>query len=151
MSPNKGKKLRLHKDCIFVQLEKPGDTEPRAVVLRHKPKNQQFNHYTPLNQSACLVLDLLTKHAHKAGKGTDYDEIVDQLVLTFSVTRPVAQVALDEFLADLKTFDLLEEQHGSDNVYPDPIYTPRPGEPRGRIQEGGTLICCGNVINWWRP
>jgi len=140
--PHQGQKLRIHKDCIFVRLD------DKAVVLDHRRRT----HFTPQNDSACIVLDLLSRNAGK-DKGASFEDLRDQLVQTFQVTVPQAETDLNAFLDDLEGFGLIEDRPGSDHIPPDPYYPPRPPAPgasRGRIVAGGTVITLGYVITWYR-
>jgi hypothetical protein len=141
--PYQGRKLRLNKNCIFVRLE------TQSVVFDHKRRT----HYTPQNDSACIVLDLLSKNAGE-NKGTSFDDIRNQLVTTFQGTTPVqAEADLNAFLNELAGFGLLEDMSYSNPRPPDPFYPPHPsspGEARGRITAGGTVITCGYLVNWYR-
>lgn len=143
-----GKKLSLHRDCIFVQLRKDANDEPRSVVLNHKTGQ----HFTPQNDSARMVLDLLThnKKKHKE-KGTTFDDLKLHLIRRFQVTAQEAADALNGFLADLAGFGLLNDQTTDSDPVDDGFYQPKPGNARGHIVAGGTLICVGYTINWWRP
>ena len=143
--PYQGKKLRLNIDCIFVRLD------GKSVVFDHKKRM----HFTPQNDSARIVLDLLSKNAGK-GKGTSFDDLRNQLVTTFQGTTPVqAEADLNAFLNELAGLSLLEEMASSEPVPPDHrFYPPRPsspGEARGHITAGGTVITCGYVVSWYRP
>jgi hypothetical protein len=143
-----GKKLRLQKDCIYVQLD------DKSVVFNHK----QRSHFTPQNEAAFMMLDLLSKNAGKdehgndKHKGTNFDDLINQLLQTYQIQRPDAEVALNAFLDEMDGFGLLEETPGADPVPPDlHHYPPHAGNPRGHIVEGGTVITVGYVINWYRP
>jgi hypothetical protein len=142
--PYQGKKLRLKKDCIYVQLDE------KSVVFNH----QKRVHFTPQNESARMVLDLLSKNAgkDKNNKGTSFDDVINQLLQTYQITRPDAEVALNAFLSEMDGFGLLEETPDADPVPPDPQhYPPHAGDPRGHITAGGTVVTVGYVINWYRP
>jgi|GEM_PF-1921797 len=150
--PYQGRKLRLDKNCIFVQLDKEGDPEPRSVVYRHTQKPpHQITHYTPLNDSARLVLDLLARNAGKGtkNKGTLFEDIRDQLIQSFAVTLPVAEEALNAFLNELEGNGLLEEPPDYDHIPLGPYR--HQGDVHGQIIEGGTSITVGYQINWYRP
>ena len=143
-----GTNYRLHQDCVFVQLdnhENPSDV--RSVVFRHR---NGITHYTPENEAARIVLEMLARNAGQPGndKGTSYEDIVAQLVQTFRVTTDQAGAALEAFLQDLRNFDLLEER-------PHPIHVPIGNyplgtDPKGVIVQGGSVITCGYVITWYR-
>ena len=139
-----GKKLRLNKDCIFVRLDN------RSVVFDHKRRT----HFTPQNDSARIILDLLSRNAHQ-NEGTSFDDLRNQLTTTFQGTTPSqAEADLNAFLDELAGFGLIQEMGSSIHRPPDPFYPPHasvPGEARGHITAGGTVICCGYVINWYRP
>jgi hypothetical protein len=147
--PYHGKKLRLHKDCIFVQLDE------KSVVFNHKNRA----HFSPKNEAARMMIDLLSKNAGKdkngdqdKHKGTSFDDLVTQLLQTYQIERPQAEAALNEFLGEMDGFGLLEETSNSDPVPPDlHHYPPHAGDPRGHITAGGTVITTGYVITWYRP
>ena len=152
-SPYQGMKLKLHSGWIFVQLDNPGDpaANVRSVVVNINPP---FDRYTPQNESARMVLDLLTLNAHK-NKGTTFEDIKGQLVLTFQVTVDQADADLTAFLNDLQSFNLLDKPEGSDKVDPIP-YPLHQGdnETRGHIQHGGTLVSTsygGYAVVPYRP
>jgi hypothetical protein len=140
--PYQGKKLRLNKDCTFVRLDE------KSVVFDHKKRA----HFTPQNESARIVLDLLSKNAGK-GKGTSFDDLRNQLTTTFQTSPAQAEADLNAFLNELAGFGLLEHMASSDPVPPDPNYPARPsvpGEARGHITAGGTVVTCGYLLTWYR-
>ena len=152
-SPYQGMKLKLHPDWIFVQLDKPGDNskDVRSVVVNINPP---FDRYTPQNESARMVLDLLTLNAHK-NKGTTFEDIKSQLVKTFKVTVDQVDADLTAFLNDLQSFNLLDKPHDSVVVNPGPYpFHPDDHETRGHIQHGGTLVSTsygGYAVVPYRP
>ena len=149
-----GNRLWLGGDCIYIQL---GDVdagtkelkgEQKAVVFDHKRKT----HYTPENDAAKLVLDVLTQ---EQGKGVKFDDIVDNLVEKFQLTKDEAKGHLNDFLNDLKKEGLLghDEQAGVSvgvlKAYKGPKKPKH--EAKGKIKHGGTIICCGYVVSRYRP
>jgi hypothetical protein len=132
---NQGKKFKLHKDCIFIRLDE------KSVIYNHSKKA----HYTPQNESARMVLGLLTKNA--GSTGTVYGDIVQNLLVTFKIKQEVAEDALDEFLNDLRGHDLLEEDPPGPPF--DPDYPYHPGKARGEIITGGTFVTIGYQVSWY--
>jgi hypothetical protein len=139
-----GKKLRLHKDCIFVRLD------GKSVVFDHKRRK----HFTPQNESASMVLDFLSRKAEKdKDKGTSFEDITNQLIGTFQINKTDAEAALNAFLTKLNNFELLETPGNSEPEPPDPNHYPphhgTPAEAQGDIVEGGTVVMVGYLITWY--
>jgi hypothetical protein len=151
-----GKILRLHQNCIFVQLDGEsgggsGQSEFKSVVFRHKPQPGQVCHYTPQNESARIVLDFLTRNTdkEKGEKGTTFEDIRDQLVFTFQVTIKQAEADLTAFLDELAGYDLLEAKHSSDHIPTDNRYSTPHGTARGQIEPGHSVVTVGYQVSWY--
>ena len=132
--------MKLHKDCIFVKLD------DKTVVFRHTPSDKRA-HFTPQNESARILLELLTQNA-TGQANLSSDDIVSKLVQTFQVTQPDAKAALDDFLNDLRGLGLLEDAQPKPYNPSHPAHT---GKAQAHIIAGGTVIACGYIINWYRP
>jgi hypothetical protein len=141
-----GKNLSLHDDCIFIQLDE------KSVVFRHKPHNKR-SHYTPQNESARMLLDLLTQNAPD---GISFDDLKVHLLRQYQLDDKQAETVLNEFLTDLDNFGLLGKPGGAKKVddhkhYGAPAAKKHQAEARGHITAGGTVVTCGYVIVWYRP
>jgi hypothetical protein len=128
--------MKLHEDCIFVQLDN------ETVVFDHKRRK----HFTPVNDSARIILTMLTANA--AGEASySYDDMVNNLIQTFGITNPDdAKAALDDFLNDLRGFGLLKEDPPKDH---DKTKTPYYGKGHAQVIAGGTFITVGAFISWY--
>jgi hypothetical protein len=134
--------LRLHKNCIFVQVDE------KAVVFRHTPHDgHNIYHYTPEDEPARVMLNLLAKGAASAQK-IEKSDLVTELKRVFQVTDQQAQEAVEEFLNDLRGLVLLEEP---EHVAHNPSFQRHTGKHVGHIRAGGTMISVGYTINWYRP
>jgi hypothetical protein len=134
--------LKLHQNCIFVQVDE------KAVVFRHTPHDgHNIYHYTPDDEPARVMLNLLAKGATPAQK-IDKSDLVTELKRVFQVTDEEAGKAVDEFLNDLRGLALLEEAHPAPH---DPHFRRHAGHAVGHIRPGGTVITVGYTINWYRP
>jgi hypothetical protein len=150
-----GNRLWLHEDCIYIQLgEKDSKDdlipEQKAVVFKH---THPQTHFTPENDSARLILDLLTQDQHQ---GVSFKDITDNLLENFQLGSPDdAKDYLNEFLNELNSAKLL----GYDNNPPVHVgilkeYKGRKKPeraPKGKIKHGGTIICCGYTVTRYRP
>jgi hypothetical protein len=134
--------LKLHKNCIFVQVDE------KAVVFRHTPNGQHpIYHYTPENDPARQMLNLLAKGATES-KGITDNDLATELKRVFQVTDQDAKKAVGEFLNDLRGLALLEE---TNPVAHNPSFKRHAGRASGHIRAGGTVISVGYKINWYRP
>jgi hypothetical protein len=135
--------LSLHKDCIFVQLDE------KAVVFRHGPHNKR-THFTPQNDSARMLLDLLT---HNAPDGISFNDLKAHLLRQYQVNDQEAKDALNDFLGDLDGAGLLEKPGGGtqvDDQYYGAPHKKDKGGARGKITAGGSVVTVGFIITWYR-
>ena len=137
-------RLWLGGDCIYIQL---GEKDPTNDELKGDQKAVVFDyirkkHYTPENDAARLILDVLTQNKNE---GVSFGDITENLLENFQIDRSDAEQYLNEFLNDLDTEKLL----GYDNQNPVPVgilkeYKGR-NKPehaaKGKIKHGGTIIC----------
>ena len=139
-----GKNLSLHEDCIFIQLDE------KSVVFRHKPANKR-SHYSPQNESARMLLDLLTRNVPD---GISFDDLKLHLLRQYQLTEPEAKALLNDFLTDLDKSGLLGKPGGSKKVDDQKNYPKLAAKKKketARITAGGTVITTGYVITWYRP
>lgn len=141
--------LCLSPNCIFIQLDKKGDpSEPRSVVFDHHRRV----HYTPQNESAREILDLLTR---SQGEAISFDVLKQYLLGQYILTDQQAEYELNIFLTQLDECNILGKPRGKLKVsteIPIAVVSKKPGtEALGHIRGGVTLICCGYVINRYKP
>lgn len=155
------KKLWLPENCIYIQLgdkatNKELVPEQKAVVYQfYREDHTKDRHFTPENDSARLVLDLL---AQKKGDGVSFNCIKQNLMENFDIQNPQdAERYLNEFLNELNDNTLLN--YNEDPTIPDHIKIEKEYKDRhkpehaskGKIKHGGTIICCGYTVSRYRP
>ena len=149
------KRLWLHNDCIYIQLGEHGSKdelvpEQKAVVFKWTHPQA---HFTPENEAAMLILDLLTRDDND--KGVSFDAIIKNLLENFAMQEPDAIKELNEFLNELSDNGLLKYDEG--NPHDPGILKEYKGRKkpehaaRGKIKHGGTIICCGYTVTRYRP
>lgn len=141
--------LCLSPTCIFVQLDKKGDlSEPRSVVFDHFSRE----HFTPQNESARTLLDLMTRNK---GEAITFETLKQHLLNQYALTDSEAIAELNDFLTELDSKNLLGKPKGSlkpVNEIPDaPPTKKNKGEAKSVIHGGATLISCGYVVTRYRP
>jgi hypothetical protein len=151
-----GNRLWLHENCIYIQL---GETDPNTGEPTGEQKSVVFDfirkdHYTPQNDSARMILDLMT---HDKGQGVKFDFITTQLKKHYNLTDPQAKDELNKYLNELNREKLLDfdDQAG---VAPGVLKDYKDKQPKddknkalGKIKHGGTIICCGYTVTRYRP
>jgi hypothetical protein len=144
----RGMTLCLSPTAIFIQLDRVGDPDPRSVVFDHHSRE----HFTPQNESALGILDLLTRDR---GEVISFDTLKQHLLNQYELTDSEAITELNEFLTILDEKNLLGKPRGRSNIItaiPQAATTKRPrAEARCHIQGGATLIVCGYVVTRYRP